>query len=100
MSDESRTPITDAVEHEGITKYGRHIAARGYRLQDALTHARRMEKDRKELRDALVASIKSVRAWHGMGIPKHLEEEMWNLYWENSPEMKPLRELLSRLGDK
>lgn len=52
-------------------------------------------RERDELRTALELAVKSIRSWHGMGAGKH-EAEMWELYWSNAPEMKPIRAILAK----
>jgi hypothetical protein len=54
------------------------------------------EETADQLRAALRASVQHIRQWHGMGIPAIEESYLWQIYWENSPEMKPIREILER----
>jgi hypothetical protein len=48
-----------------------------------------------KLRGALVKAVEVIRQWHGMGIPKKQEHELWTIYWRNAPEMTQIREALS-----
>jgi len=48
---------------------------------------------------ALTKAVESVRAWHGMGMVEADEKAMWDIYWNNSPEMEPIRLFLSKLKE-
>lgn len=50
-------------------------------------------------RDALVKAVDCIREWHNTGIPAKHRSELWDIYWRNSPEMKPIREALSTASD-
>ncbi len=53
--------------------------------------------DAAELKQALEKAVEVIRIWHGLKIKGvALEEQMWKIYWEQSPEMKPIREALER----
>lgn len=62
-----------------------------------LSLARTLERERGELIEALQHAVEHVKAWHNMGIPDEQAQPMWDIYWNNSPEMESLRELLLRL---
>ena len=51
----------------------------------------------ERLRAALVASVEVIQVWHNMEIPKKERSTLWDIYWRNAPEMKPIREALSAL---
>lgn len=53
------------------------------------------EKDAriKELEEGLTQAIKLIRGWHSMGMPKDQEQIMWDVYNNQSPEMKRLKAL-------
>jgi hypothetical protein len=52
--------------------------------------------DRLEmLRAALIGAIEVIQTWHNMGLAGKHASEMWDIYWRNAPEMKPIREALS-----
>jgi len=48
----------------------------------------------ERLRAALVHSVSVVQTWHNMEIPQKQRSELWDIYWRNAPEMKPIREAL------
>lgn len=48
-----------------------------------------------QLRGALVKAVEVIRQWHGMGVPKKQEHELWTIYWRSAPEMKQIREALT-----
>jgi len=53
--------------------------------------------DAAELREALKKAVAVIRIWHGLKIKDAgAEAQMWKIYWEQSPEMKPIREALER----
>ena len=47
------------------------------------------------LESALVQAVDCVRVWHNMGVPDLQCSALWDLYWRNAPEMKPIREALA-----
>jgi len=50
-----------------------------------------------ELREALQKAVEVIRIWHGLKIKDaEAEAQMWKIYWEQSPEMKIIREALER----
>ncbi len=53
-----------------------------------------MKVSESVLFDALRSAAQTIRDWHGMRIPPDLEEMVWRIYWNQSPEMKPVREAL------
>ena len=48
----------------------------------------------------LTHAVKVIRTFHGINIPQQDEKFVWNLYYQNAPEMKPLREALEKAGVK
>ena len=50
-------------------------------LYDALT-------DIETLRDALQASVEVIKGWHNC-------DDVWDIYYDNAPEMKPIRDALA-----
>ncbi len=49
-----------------------------------------LEKRAMELERALVACVAVAKGWHGPVV--------WDIYYNNSPEMKPIREILGPAG--
>jgi len=49
-----------------------------------------------EIYNALLDSVKLTRTWHGMGYDVRVEERMWNIYCEKSPEMKKLNAVIDK----
>lgn len=47
----------------------------------------------EKLEDALAKAVEVIRVWHNMGG----NESVWDIYWRNAPEMKPIREAVSAL---
>jgi hypothetical protein len=45
-------------------------------------------------RAALLQAVDAIREWHNMGVPEKQRSKLWDLYWRNAPEMKPIREAL------
>ena len=43
---------------------------------------------------ALCSAAQTIRDWHGMRMPPDVEATVWRIYWNQSPEMKPIREAL------
>lgn len=61
------------------------------------------EKDSriKELEDGLVKAVELIRAWHDMPtssvkFPKEQLDNIWKIYYEQAPEMKPIKQLLNK----
>lgn len=53
----------------------------------------------ERLRAALVKSVAVIQTWHNQGIPVRECSKLWDIYWRNAPEMKPIREALSALKE-
>jgi hypothetical protein len=51
------------------------------------------------LRSALVKSVATIQTWHNQGIPVRECSKLWDIYWRNAPEMKPIREALTALRE-
>ena len=45
-------------------------------------------------REVLEMAVEVIRTWHSAGMPQAVEHLMWQTYWDESPDMKPIRELL------
>ena len=78
----SDTPLTDEAERD--TPQGDHTRA-------AFDFARRMERDRVRLLEALREAVAAVKVFHG--------PVAWDIYEENAPEMKRWKALLRELGE-
>jgi hypothetical protein len=48
------------------------------------------------LRAALVHAVSVIQTWHNMDIPERDRSGLWDIYWRNAPEMKPIREALEK----
>jgi hypothetical protein len=49
----------------------------------------------EQLRAALVHAVEVIQTWHNMDIrPQSARSELWDIYWKNAPEMKPIRAAL------
>lgn len=48
----------------------------------------------EQLRAALVAAVAAIQIWHNMDVPEKQRSALWDLYWLNAPEMKPIRAAL------
>jgi hypothetical protein len=46
------------------------------------------------LEAALVHAVSVIQTWHNADVPESQRSELWDIYWRNSPEMKPIREAL------
>jgi hypothetical protein len=53
-----------------------------------------MTAERDRLREALVHSVTVIQGWHNMGVPEKQRSELWDIYWRNAPELKPIRAAL------
>lgn len=49
-----------------------------------------------ELLAELQKAVNNIRAWHGMGMPENVEARAWEIYYLQAPEMKSIRELLTK----
>lgn len=49
-----------------------------------------------QLRSALLKAVECIQVWHNMGMPPKQASQMWDIYWRNAPEMKSIREALTR----
>lgn len=52
------------------------------------------------LKSCLIKAVEIIKVWHNMPsavnkLPKEKEDMMWKIYYQRSPEMKPIREALS-----
>jgi regulator of replication initiation timing len=70
---------------------------------EAERDAREEECERKHA--ALVHAVSVIQTWHNMGIHESFSaSELWDIYWRNAPEMKPIREAMMssclRMGEK
>lgn len=45
-----------------------------------------------ELLDALKKAVENIKVWHNMGG----NEGVWDIYWHNAPEMKPIRDVIAK----
>lgn len=54
----------------------------------------KLKSEIARLRDALVKSVALIQGWHNMGLGKNAST-MWDIYWRNAPEIKPIREALT-----
>lgn len=73
-------------------------ALSGY-AETAEVSMKKQQDEINRLRAALLKSVESIQAWHNMGMPAKQASELWDLYWRNSPEMRPIREALSALKE-
>ena len=51
----------------------------------------------EKLRETLVGAVDVIRTWHNMGLPEKgpgSASSMWDIYWRNAPEIRPIREAL------
>jgi hypothetical protein len=49
-----------------------------------------------KLDDTLAKAVEVIKQWHNMGGG----EDVWQIYYENAPEMQPIRTLLTRSTDR
>lgn len=57
---------------------------------------KKMQDERNEMRALLLKAVEIIRVWHNQGVPVRECSKLWDIYWRNSPEMKPIREGLAR----
>lgn len=72
------------------------IASHKYRDQ--------LREESRRLREALEKSVEVIRYWHNVGgLFAHLNNdeitETWKIYYDQSDEMKPIREALASVSD-
>lgn len=57
-----------------------------------------VNKENKQISDALSKSVEVIKEWHNMGASRfksrEVIEEIWHIYYKNAPEMKLIREAL------
>ena len=54
------------------------------------------ERERgRRVREVLEGAVATINGWHNMD---GSDEETWKIYYENAPEMKPIREMLNALS--
>jgi hypothetical protein len=65
-------------------------------LRDSLqTQVASLKADAERLRAALTHSITVIQTWHNMDTRTPQEaSSLWDIYWRNAPEMKPIRAAL------
>lgn len=56
--------------------------------------ARQLERENVRLREALESAVGIIKQWHNMGIQDGSPLDVWQIYYDNAPEMKPLRAAL------
>ena len=74
------------------------IAGAKFMRSELKNEIEQLQKENRELREALEKSVDIIKAWHNMGernTPERLQDEIWRIYYEHSPEMKPVRTALS-----
>lgn len=49
-----------------------------------------------ELLNQLTEDKRTIRGWHGMGMPAEHEKSMWSIYEQTSPEMKKLNAAIDK----
>lgn len=54
----------------------------------------KLKQEKEELKQALLKSINIIKTWHNMGMNEPQAKECWNIYFNNAPEMKIIREAL------
>ena len=75
---------------------GTHEARGVSNLEEHLIAALEAERELvRGVRGVLEGAVATVKAWHNMD---GSDEETWKIYYENSPEMKPIREMLDALS--
>ncbi|MCK9601854.1 MAG: hypothetical protein M0R06_22610 [Sphaerochaeta sp.] len=54
------------------------------------------------MREALEEAIKAIRSWHGLGLGMDavMEQQMWDIYRLNAPEMKPICDALNEAAGR
>ena len=52
------------------------------------------ENQNKELIEALVLAKETIRQHHGLGMSRNQEKTMWQIYNNNSPEMRKINEVI------
>jgi len=58
-------------------------------------YSSKVQEGNAELLEALNEAIQIIRSWHGMGMPKEMEQKMWAIYESQSPEMKRIKKALT-----
>lgn len=51
----------------------------------------------RTLTDALVKAVDCIRIWHNADVPATQRSELWDIYWRNAPELKPIRAALAKV---
>jgi hypothetical protein len=55
--------------------------------------------ERDRLRVALLGAVEAIQTWHNMGMSAQQASSMWDIYWRNAPEMRPIREALKETSN-
>lgn len=55
----------------------------------------RLLAENARLRAALESAVGIIKQWHNMGIQDGSPLDVWQLYYDNAPEMRSIREALS-----
>ena len=90
---ETEVRATDPVMRfmEAVYPGNAHLALASFNEAKALTDAAQLIEQQ---RAALVKSVEVIQTWHNQGIPVRECSKLWDIYWRNAPEMKPIREAL------
>ena len=81
----STTPRTDKEE---FRTFGGNIVYSDF--------ARQLERENARLREALKSAVKIIKIWHYLDG----SDQAWQIYYDNAPEMQPIRALLDELEAK
>ena len=54
----------------------------------------RLNVEYEVMRRALVGAVAVIQTWHNMGAGKDAST-LWDIYWRNAPEIKPIRAALA-----
>jgi hypothetical protein len=79
-----------------VIEYGRSESTEDrFALFDAIkAGVEKMEREHAEMHSALAAAVPIIKGWHNFGVQDGSELDVWQIYYDNAPEMKPIREAL------
>ena len=67
---------------------------------DLWKHAERLEQQRDRAVGLLREAVGNVKAWHNMGVEDGSPADVWQIYYDNAPEMKAIRAFIREIEGK
>lgn len=74
-------------------------AVNGLTARHVVDERKAFQREPDGLLDAFHTAVGLIRTWHNMGMPED-DQETWRIYFEHSPEMKPIRDQFAALPER